>query len=81
MRYTIAKPEDRRELDSFVRDIYDRVSDAGDQMSRQTYASLVQGGAANLGDIGDLHARAEENRSNRQSLRSCDTARGTVTNA
>ncbi|QIG61871.1 hypothetical protein SEA_EPONINE_88 [Mycobacterium phage Eponine] len=37
--------QDRRELDSFVRKVYDEHSAAGDRLSRSNYEALVQGGA------------------------------------
>jgi hypothetical protein len=37
--------EDRRELDSIVREIYDTHSTAGERLSRESYDMLIQGGA------------------------------------
>lgn len=54
MIYTVAKTEDRRDLDSFVRSVYDAVSDAGDRMSKQTYTMLIQGGANALHRFGSI---------------------------
>ena len=50
--YTIAKPDDRRDLDTFVREVYDRVSEIGDHMSRENYASVIRGGANALHKFG-----------------------------
>ncbi|QGJ87971.1 hypothetical protein SEA_KILLIGREW_79 [Mycobacterium phage Killigrew] len=54
MIFTIAKPENRRELDSFVREIYDEFSASGDHMSRGHYAMLVRGGANALHRFGSI---------------------------
>lgn len=54
MIYTTDKPADRRDLDSFVRDIYDRTSEAGEQMSRSTYSALIRGGANALHRFGSI---------------------------
>ena len=45
MIHTVARPDDRRELDSFVRKVYDEYSTCGDTMSRREYDLLIQGGA------------------------------------
>lgn len=54
MIYTVTKPEDRRDLDDFVRSVYDRVSEAGDQMSKQTYSALIRGGSNALHRFGSI---------------------------
>lgn len=54
MIHTVPQVGDRRELDSFVRSVYDQVSEAGDQMSRSTYAALIQGGANALYRFGSI---------------------------
>ena len=45
MIHAVPRPDDRRELDSFVRKVYDEYSTCGDTMSRGSYESLVRGGA------------------------------------
>lgn len=54
MIYTVDKTEDRRDLDSFVRSVYDDVSEAGEQMSKSTYSSLIRGGANALHRFGSI---------------------------
>lgn len=54
MIHTVSRPENRRDLDAFVRRVYDEFSAAGDRLSRQGYEMLVRGGANALHRFGRI---------------------------
>ncbi|AUX82472.1 hypothetical protein SEA_CIAO_84 [Mycobacterium phage Ciao] len=54
MIITIAKTEDRRDLDASVREIYDEFSTAADTMQRVRYTMLLRGGANALHRFGSI---------------------------
>ncbi|AEJ91945.1 hypothetical protein BPBIEBS31_90 [Mycobacterium phage BPBiebs31] len=54
MIITIAKTEDRRDLDASVREIYDEFSTAADTMHREHYTMLIRGGANALHRRGSI---------------------------
>lgn len=53
IRY-VPKVENRRDLDLWVKDVYDTYSHCGQHYSRSGYRSLIQGGANALHRFGEI---------------------------
>lgn len=54
IRHRAPQVDDRRQLDGYVRRVYDEHSAAGDRMARHHYAALIRGGANALHRFGSI---------------------------